>query len=58
MARISGFVVDVAEIPGEEIVNAMHRRDCDVQRVGFGTGGKTTFRDQRFSQILHLPVDP
>ena len=50
-------VVDMAEIPGEQIVDAMDRRNCDVQCVGFRTGGNATFHNQGFGQLLYFPVD-
>lgn len=50
-------VVEMAEIPGKQIVDAMNRRNSDVQCVGFGTGGNATFRNQGFGQLLYFPVD-
>ena len=38
-----GCIIDVSEVPCEEVVNAVHCRDRNMQRVGFCAGGNTAF---------------
>jgi hypothetical protein len=50
--RFRCSVVDMSEIPREEIVNTMHRGNCDMQCVTFGASGNATFRYQASGRML------
>lgn len=47
-------IVNVAAVPGQQVVNAMHRRNSDVQCIGPGRRRHCTFGYETLGQDLRL----